>query len=130
MTFSQKQWFEVKNVYWWICLKICNFSLHKMLIDGLGLVWITCGSLWCLYQLFELLFWWHPFNYKGSIGEQGDTCSISYLFWWRNKLIYILNVEFSCYDELFWIIPKPRFATIITIHLCWYCTVFCYKTCM
>ncbi len=25
-----------------------------------GLVWITCGLLWCFYQLFGLSFWRHP----------------------------------------------------------------------
>ncbi len=25
-------------------------------------VLITCGLLWCFYQLFELSFWWHPFT--------------------------------------------------------------------
>ncbi len=27
-----------------------------------GVVWITCGLLWCFYQLFGLLFWRHPFT--------------------------------------------------------------------
>ncbi len=25
-------------------------------------MWITCGLLWCFYQLFWLWFWWHPFT--------------------------------------------------------------------
>ncbi len=25
-----------------------------------GVVWITCGLLWCFYQLFGLSFWRHP----------------------------------------------------------------------
>ncbi len=27
-----------------------------------GVVWITCGLLWCFYQLFGLSFWRHPFT--------------------------------------------------------------------
>ncbi len=27
-----------------------------------GEVWITCGLLWCFYQLFGLSFWRHPFT--------------------------------------------------------------------
>ncbi len=27
-----------------------------------GVVWITCGLLWCFYQLFRLSFWRHPFT--------------------------------------------------------------------
>ncbi len=26
------------------------------------MVWITCGLLWCFYQLFGHLFWWQKFN--------------------------------------------------------------------
>ncbi len=32
----------------------------------LWVVWITCGLLWCFYQLFGLSFWRHPFT---SIAE-------------------------------------------------------------
>ena len=27
-----------------------------------GVLWITCGLLWCFYQLFGLSFWRHPFT--------------------------------------------------------------------
>ncbi len=27
-----------------------------------GVMWITCGSLWCFYQLIGLSFWRHPFT--------------------------------------------------------------------
>ncbi len=27
-------------------------------------MWITCGILWCFYQLFGLSFWRHPFTTK------------------------------------------------------------------
>ncbi len=55
-------------------------SLHK---------WITCGLLWCFYQLFELPA---PIDCRGSIGEHVVSRYISLnLFWGRNKLIYILN---------------------------------------
>ncbi len=35
------------------------FLHHKMLIYGL-----LCGLLWCFYQLFGLVCWWHPFTAK------------------------------------------------------------------
>ncbi len=31
-----------------------------------GLVWITCGLLWCFYQLFGCSFWRHPFTAEDS----------------------------------------------------------------
>ncbi len=37
--------FTSQDVYWWT-----------------GVVWITCGLLWCFYQLFALSFWRHPFT--------------------------------------------------------------------
>ncbi len=52
-----------------------------------AVVWITCGVLWCFYQLFGLSFWRHPFT-----AEDPLVSNISpNLFWWRNKLIYNLD---------------------------------------
>ncbi len=49
-----------------------------------------CG-LWCVYQLFGLILT-APIHCRGSSGEQVMKCLISpNLFWWRNKLIYILD---------------------------------------
>ncbi len=31
------------------------------------MVWITCGLLWCFYQLFGLSFWRHPFTAEDSL---------------------------------------------------------------
>ncbi len=36
------------------------FSFQKMLTTGV--VWITCGLLWCFYQMFGLSLWRHPFT--------------------------------------------------------------------
>ncbi len=41
----KKQLITSQNVNWWT-----------------GVVWITCGLLWCFYQLFGLSFWRHPFT--------------------------------------------------------------------
>ncbi len=55
-----------------------------------GVVWITCGLLWCFYQLFGLSFWRHPFTAEHPLLRQ--WCSDTFLqIWWRNKLIYILD---------------------------------------
>ncbi len=40
-----KQLFTSQEVNWWT-----------------GVIWITCGLLWCFYQLFGLSFWRHPFT--------------------------------------------------------------------
>ncbi len=55
-----------------------------------GVVWITCGLLWCFYQLFGLSFWRHPFTEEHPLLRQ--WCNATFLqIWWRNKLIYILD---------------------------------------
>ncbi len=55
-----------------------------------GVVWITCGSLWCFYQLFGLSFWRHPFTAEHPLLSK--WCNATFLqIWWRNKLIYILD---------------------------------------
>ncbi len=55
-----------------------------------GVVWITCGLLWCFYQLFGLWFWRHPFTAEHPLLRH--WCSDTFLqIWWRNKLILILD---------------------------------------
>ncbi len=55
-----------------------------------GVVWITCGLLWCFYQLFGLSFWRHPFTAEHPLVSK--WCNATFLqIWWRNKLIYILD---------------------------------------
>ncbi len=55
-----------------------------------GVVWITCGLLWCFYQLFGLSFWRHPFTAEDPLLSK--WCNATFLqIWWRNKLIYILD---------------------------------------
>ncbi len=55
-----------------------------------GVVWITCGLLWCFYQLFGLSFWRHPFTAEHPLMRH--WCSDTFLqIWWRNKLILILD---------------------------------------
>ncbi len=56
-----------------------------------GVLWITCGLLWCFYQLFGLSFWRHPFNAEDLLVSKWWNDGISpNLFKWRNKWIYIL----------------------------------------
>ncbi len=42
---TNMQLFTSQDINWWT-----------------GVVWITCGLLWCFYQLFGLSFWRHPFT--------------------------------------------------------------------
>ncbi len=55
-----------------------------------GVVWITCGLLWCFYQLFGLSFWRHPFTAEHPLVSKWCNATFSPI-WWRNKLIYILD---------------------------------------
>ncbi len=52
--------------------------------------WITCGLLWCFYQLFGLSFWRHPFTAEDPWVSK--WCNATFLqIWWWNKLVYTLN---------------------------------------
>ncbi len=44
---TNMQLFTSQDVNWWT-----------------GVVWITCGLLWCFYQMFGLSFWRHPLTSK------------------------------------------------------------------
>ncbi len=59
--FSQKKRFKVKHVF--MDWKRTAFHFTKTWIDGLE--W--CGLLWCLYQMFGLSFWRHPFTAENQL---------------------------------------------------------------
>ncbi len=40
-------------------------------------LWITCGSLWCFYQLFGLSFWRHPFTAEDLLASK--WCNATFL---------------------------------------------------
>ncbi len=54
-----QQQFEVKNTLMMDLFAAFVFSRYNW---WTGVVWITCGLLWCFYQLFGLSFWRHPFT--------------------------------------------------------------------
>ncbi len=57
--------------------------------------WSGVDHLWIIVMFLSVvwtLILTAPIHYRGSIGEQVMWCYISpNLFWWRNKLIYILD---------------------------------------
>ncbi len=103
-----KRQFELQAP-WWICfLQICSFSIHMM-------DWSGVDYLWCVYQLFGLSFWWHPFT-------ADDPLLTWYiypnLFTYRNELIYILNdLTVSSFSAHFWL--HYSFDVTFTIHFRW-----------
>ncbi len=61
--FSQKWQFKVKMPYlMYLFLTNAKLFASQDIKWWTGFVWITCGLLWCFYQLFELSFWRHPFT--------------------------------------------------------------------
>ncbi len=87
--FSRKQWFEVKTV-----LMMDLFLTNTQLLTSqnmnwwTGVVWITCGLLWCFYQLFGLSFWRYPFTAEDPLVSKWWNAAFLQI-WWRNKLTYI-----------------------------------------
>ncbi len=77
-----KQWFEVKNTI------MMNLFLLQLLASQdvnwwTGVVWITCGLLWCFYQLFGLSFWRHPFTAEDPLVSK----------WWNAIFLQICSHE-------------------------------------
>ncbi len=55
--FDQKRWLKLKRFDEFVSYK------HAQDINGwTGVIWITCGLLWCFCQLFGLLLGRHPFT--------------------------------------------------------------------
>ncbi len=48
-----------------------------------GVVWITCGLLWCFYQLFGLSFWRHPFTAEHPLLRQWCNDTFFQIQWIR-----------------------------------------------
>ncbi len=69
----------------WVVLDVRdNFFLFSLDINWwTGVVWFTCGLLWCLYQLFGLSFWRHPFTAEDPLVSK----------WWNAKFIQIHSHE-------------------------------------
>ncbi len=79
-----------------------------------GVVWTTCGLLWCFYQLFGLSFWRHPFTVEYPLLSK--WCNAIFLqIWWRNKLIYILD-GLSCFNYYYY-----YFLTVDVQQYCYLC---------
>ncbi len=80
-----------------------------------GVVWITCGLLWCFYQLFGLSFWRHPFTAGDSLVS--EWCNAKFIrFWWRNKVIYILyGLRVTTYDINFTLTLNYIFESLWTV---------------
>ncbi len=63
MDYGQTKQFEVKNV---LIMDLFFTNTQPFTSQDVswwtGVVWITCGLLWCFYQLFGPSFWRHPFT--------------------------------------------------------------------
>ncbi len=60
-----KKWFEV-------LLQAVDYNNYAS-----GVVWITCGILWCFYQLFGLSFWRYPLTAEDPL--IGNWCNAKFL---------------------------------------------------
>ncbi len=80
--FGQQKWFKLKcpdmfltdtllfvsqDVNWWT-----------------GCISLTCGLLWCFYQLFGLSFWRHPFTAEDPLVSKWWNATFLQI-WWRRK---------------------------------------------
>ncbi len=57
---ANMQLFTSQDINWWT-----------------GVMWVTCGLLWCFYQLFGLSFWRHPFTAEDPLVSK--WCNATFL---------------------------------------------------
>ncbi len=60
--FVEKQWFKQNSLTMDLFLSNTQLFTSQDVNLCTGAVWITCGLLWCFYQLFGISFWRHPFT--------------------------------------------------------------------
>ncbi len=66
------------------------------------MVWITCGLLWCSYQLFGLSFWRHPFTAEDPLVRKwfnakflkvcSDEETNSYISWMARGWVHFQQI--------------------------------------
>ncbi len=94
--FHTIQFFTSEDVNWWT-----------------GVVWITCGLLWCFYQLFGLLFWRHPFTVEDPLVSK--WCNAIFLQIYSDLFQQILFSYFKSIPlRLFYIKSIIQFDSVIT----------------
>ncbi len=145
--FSRRQQFEVKNI--WMDLFFLNMQLFtsQYICWWTGVVWITCGLLWCFYQLFGLSFWWHPFTAEDPLVSDGmlhfskskRTFSTTFHFWVKYfiiSLIFYLSIVIYTTKFLIFIYCNehkitqtvtPSKALIRELNTAQTCSVFFFK---
>ncbi len=84
-----------------------------------GVVWISCGLLWCFYQLFGLSFWRHPFTAQDELVSKLCNAKFLQICSDEEKLIYILDglrVSKSSSDFRFWVNHSFKRTTCIPLN--------------
>ncbi len=93
--------------------------------------WITCGLLWCFYQLFGLSFWRHPFTAEDPLVSM--WCNAKFLqiccdektnsFVWPESK-FSANVHFwvNCFfKNIFWFVIEIKRWTLVYWLICSVC---------
>ncbi len=111
----------------------CIFLL-QMLNDVV--LWITCGLLWCFYQLFGLSFWRHPFTAEDPLvskwcnakslqicSDEETNPSTSWMTWECVKFHIWVKYSFNKYlQKTVVMLPKlllsPRRSEFLPFWIC------------
>ncbi len=104
--FSWKQWFKVKNILMDLFLINTQLLSSQDVNWWTGVVWITCGLLWCFYQLFGLSFWRHPFTAEHPLlrhfskSDEETNSSTSWMAWEKMCIFgWTLRLKNIFYNE-------------------------------
>ncbi len=77
-----------------------------------GVLWITCGLLWCFYQLFGLSFWRHPFTAEDPLMSKWCNAKLKL----KNSSTFLDGLRVSkCSSNFhFWVNYSFKFYIILS----------------
>ncbi len=104
----------LKSSWWNSLLQTCSFFATQDVNWWTGVVWITCGLLWCFYQFIG--FWWHPFTAKHSLVSK--WCNAKFLQIDEETILDGMRVSTLSANFHFWVnyFFKPVYAFVIFIY--------------
>ncbi len=124
---DNRRWtFSLKEALLWI-MDVLLMDLFQLLSSKdvnwwTGVLWITCGLLWCFYQLFGLSFWRHPFTAETvskliliSDGLRVSTFTANVHFWVNYSFKWIPSNAQYCVSFLIGHIQYILYICILSL---------------
>ncbi len=79
-------------------------------------MWITCGLLWCFYQLFGLSFWRHPFTAEDPLVSK--WCNATFLQICPDEETNLSTEKMCVWLSLMWSMIANNIQSTVVLFLC------------